>query len=331
MNLGQVGDRESEIVAKIDGLLKKTSNLFDRQKEFFVADINSYENTEKITAKLIQGLNFNTDAMFTSHPLFSQPCGVCLSEMFKSFNEIHKKISEILPVIHKSLTQLQSTKQQFDRNIEINMDILKKSLQIYHEQTANNNKLKTKPERNFDIINSQCTDVGVKQSQNYFRVVNEIYKVEDSVIKELEEEQKCLEKMIKNEDAFIIIPAKRICECLPFMEAPVVKREIDFTNTVPYYKYLIQEAFLDLKCNFVQQRMIPRESASRTWVTEDKMLPFYARVWEDNESKNEEELHVYKKETVKVVQAGYSDYWIVQNRSNKSGYVPSNILEPISS
>ena len=277
----------------------------------------------------MQALNFKSDSQFTSHPLFKQPAGVCLSDMRSSFDEIHKMISlDTLPTLRTHVALIQSNKAQLDKNIEKNIDFLKNSLQTYHNKTNNNTK--SKPSDMLTLVEKQCSPVGSKQYQFYYNVVSEIDSVEILVNNDLDDEHKCLIKMKECEDKYIIGAATRIQKSLPFMDLTVVKRVIEDTNSVSYFRYFIAETFLELKCHFSQHKMPPKESAARTWITEDEVQPFYARVWVDRAPENKDELQVYKKETVKVTQAGFSDYWIVQNTDIKCGYVPTDILEPIS-
>ena len=330
MSSSSLSDKESKILNSLHTYLTKVSGLYDFYKSYLNADIAYFENAEKTIKNLTQSLNFRSDPQFTSHPLFEQPSGKCLNDMLDSFDAINVMINlDTLPNLRQKVTELESSKAMFDKKIEENMGILKKSLQFYHEQTALNSK--NKPKEMIDLVETQCSKIGSKQYQNYSIVVSEIDSVEMVINNELTKEDQTLKEVMENEYKFIIGQATRFTKSLPFMnEFTKVRREFEDTNSVSYFRYFISETFLELKCHFTQHKMMSKESAARAWISEDEMQPFYARVWVDRAPQKDNELQVYKKEIVKVTQAGFSDFWIAQNSNIKCGYVPTEILEPVS-
>ena len=147
---------------------------------------------------------------------------------------------------------------------------------------------------------------------------------------DLNEEDGFLTNVKESEDKVIIEFAKTMNVGLPFIsDLPGVKREMQVNECVPYYAFFVNELIIELRSNCASCHLPPRECASKKWPSEDEIAPFYARVWENYKPKNEAEIEVFKKETVKVTQSGFSDYWLVQKTNTKVGYVPCSLLEPV--
>ena len=329
MSQPQLSEKETKIISSLQKYLNKTSRLYDVYKTNINDDISYFENAQRVIGNLIQGLNFKSDPQYTSHPMYKQPVGSAMQDLVKSFTEINNVITlDVLPALRQYVGQTQVNKVTLDKNIERNIDSLKKALLKYHERKTAINKTRDSKDM-LDLVKSQCTTTGLESSQNFMDVIGEIGRIEELIMKELTTQEDCLAKLKSNEDKIMIAVSTRIQKSIPYLKEVFVKRQIEDINTVAYFRYFITEALLQLKCSFTSSHVPHRESAARKWLTEDKMEPFYARVWEDFEPKSENEIAVLKKERVKVTQAGFNNYWFIQKTNNTSGYVPVDILEPI--
>ncbi|EAY07008.1 Variant SH3 domain containing protein [Trichomonas vaginalis G3] len=325
----QVPEQEGKIINQLEKILTAASSLYDSRKDQINSDISYLENVYKIMTGLTASLGFKSDNPFLMHSFYSLPAGIAFEEMYKSFNNIASNINnEALPGLKKCVSQLTSSKQKVSNNIKQNMYTLRKNAAKYYETATGI----AKSRETFSILDNLDNQYihGNQSHSSYMTLLQTIIEVEDATKADLNEQEKLLGQIKETEASIIEKSCQTISTGLPFLkDIPNKKREYQDTEEVPHWRNIILQVFLELKTTHTIIPVSPRESAGFDWMSYGKMTPFYARVWEDHTKANNDEIDLTRKETVKVLQVDYGNYWVVQKSDESTGLAPCTKLQPV--
>lgn len=325
----QVPDIEGKIIKQLEKLLNSAANIHDTRKNHINSDVTYLENVSKTISNLIQSLGFKVENPFLFNTFYTLPAGIAFDEMHSTFVDITNNLNnEAIPGLKKCISQLTSSKEKMLKSIQQNMDNLRKNSNKYFENVSGIAKSRETLTLLDNIDNQFIT--GGQSHAAFMGLLKTISEIEAKTKQDLNEEEALFERIKNTEASIIEKTCQTISNGLPFLQdIPNKKREYNEVDEVNHWRILILQTYLELKSTHTIIPVSQRETAKRNWCTCYQMTPFYARVWEDHPKNSDQEIQLYKKETVKVLECDLGDYWLVQKPDESTGLAPCSKLQPV--
>lgn len=268
--------------------------------------------------------NFKTsDKNFELH---SHPVGKTIYGINNGIKEIVKLLKHTtIPYFIKLINSVASNKDKYKSEVES----LKNEINSVLEKSQKKSSLEIVKIDcySFDDLNFNVYENNKNLHSLNVELHKEIRKIEDRLTSLLNEMDKFIRDAYRKEHDLLFETAVKFHKEFPYHEKPIDNQDRHSENEyISFYQGEFKGTFQKLYSIL----SIPQHSTqgiNAVWKNDISMI--YARVWRDFTPNNPEEVAVYKKEIVKVLEGGIVSHWKVELNSGEIGYVPQNILEPV--
>lgn len=324
MNENQI----DSILCEIEGYVAKVNELFEKRKLFYSEDISFFENLLKQINNSLSTLSPVAEPTIQNHRLSNDPIGLLLNGFTTKFQTIQAEIkTKVIPVLKEQQEHHINCASTFNTKFNGVLNEMKKVIRLFQEKCSKERA--SQKEQSLDDCVKKIFVVGNQFHSYYTNFYDKIPSFEEKLKTELISAEVYLNKAALYENTTIEEITKLITDSFPYLKSYTqLERIIKPEDTIVYYQAKITTAFFSMKCVQGPPIIFSNAMTGKIWESEPIKTQFHARVWENYSPQNDDELEVHKKEMVLVIEPTEHLYWKVK-KENQTGYVPYNILEPL--